>query len=93
MAAALALFTAGTFYAQDHAANAKDAHAAKPNAPEIFCGHMKTDQRPANVASRAVAARVHTSVRAFLKRGTPALLFYTLRAQYDNRAPNCTIRG
>ena len=44
MAAALALFTAGTFYAQDHAASAKDAHAAKPNAPEIFCGHMKTGQ-------------------------------------------------
>jgi len=44
MAAALSLFTAGTFYAQDHAASAKEAHAAKPSAPEIFCGHMKTGQ-------------------------------------------------
>jgi hypothetical protein len=44
MAAVLALLTAGTFYAQDHAASAKEAQAAKPNAPEIFCGHMKTGQ-------------------------------------------------
>jgi hypothetical protein len=35
----------GLFYAQDHAgASAKEAHAAKPDAPEIFCGHMKTGQ-------------------------------------------------
>jgi hypothetical protein len=42
MAAVLALFTAGTFYAQVHAASAKEVHAAKPDTPEIFCGHMKT---------------------------------------------------
>src|SRR5579871_2546145 len=39
MAAALALFSAGTFYAQDHA-----GASAKADAPEIFCGHMKTGQ-------------------------------------------------
>jgi hypothetical protein len=45
MAAVLAVVTAGTFYAQDHAgASAKEAHTAKPDAPEIFCGHMKTGQ-------------------------------------------------
>ncbi len=45
MAAVLAVVTAGTFYAQDHAgASAKEAHAAKTEAPEIFCGHMKTGQ-------------------------------------------------
>jgi len=41
MAAALALFGVATFYAQDHAgASAK----ARADAPEIFCGHMKTGQ-------------------------------------------------
>ena len=35
--------------------------------------------RPWNAASRAVAARVHTSVREFTRRGSPALLYYTLR--------------
>ena len=42
MAAVLALLTAGTFHAQDHAASAKEAHAGKPDPPEIF--HMKTGQ-------------------------------------------------
>jgi hypothetical protein len=44
MTVMLALLTAGAFYAQDHGASAKEAHAAKPDAPEIFCGHMKTGQ-------------------------------------------------
>jgi hypothetical protein len=44
MAAVLMTLFAGTFYAQDHAgAKAREAHA-KSDAPEIFCGHMKTGQ-------------------------------------------------
>ena len=41
MAAALALFGVGPFYAQDHAVASA---TAKADAPEIFCGHMKTGQ-------------------------------------------------
>jgi hypothetical protein len=39
LAVALALFGAGTFYAQGHA-----GASAKADTPEIFCGHMKTGQ-------------------------------------------------
>ncbi len=39
-----ALFTVGTFYAQEHAEhNAKQANA-KSDVPEIFCSHMGTGQ-------------------------------------------------
>jgi len=47
MTVLMTLFAAGTFYAQEHeghgGASAKESHA-KPDAPEIFCGHMKTGQ-------------------------------------------------
>jgi len=35
--------------------------------------------RPSNAASCAVAARVHTARREFMKGSRPALLFYTTR--------------
>jgi len=64
MAAVLALFTAGTFYAQDHAASAKEAHAAKPDAPEIFCGHMKTGQLcPGNAQMFKMSERRRSNIR------------------------------
>jgi len=44
MAAVLARFGAGTFYAQDHTGASAKATQAKADAPEIFCGHMKTGQ-------------------------------------------------
>lgn len=37
---------------------------------------------PANVASWAVAARIHTSWRTFTKKGTPTLLFFTPRSTW-----------
>lgn len=44
MTVLLALFAAGTFYAQEHAEhNAKQAQT-KSDAPEIFCSHMGTGQ-------------------------------------------------
>jgi len=44
MTVLMTLFAAGTFYAQEHGgASAKEGHA-KADAPEIFCGHMKTGQ-------------------------------------------------
>src|SRR5713226_3909084 len=42
MTVLMTLLAAGTFYAQEHGgASAKERHA-KSDAPEIFCGHMKT---------------------------------------------------
>jgi len=44
MTVLVALFSAGTFYAQEHGgASAKEGHA-KSDAPEIFCSHMGTGQ-------------------------------------------------
>ena len=44
MTVLMTLLAAGTFYAQEHGgASAKERHA-KSDAPEIFCGHMKTGQ-------------------------------------------------
>jgi [ribosomal protein S5]-alanine N-acetyltransferase len=43
--------------------------------------------RPANVASCAVASRIHQARREFIKRGNPALLFYTMRADFSGPAP------
>jgi RimJ/RimL family protein N-acetyltransferase len=41
--------------------------------------------RPANTASCTVAGRIHTARREFLKRGRPALLFYTTRQDWEAR--------
>ena len=44
MTVLMALFAAGTFYAQEHGgASAKEGHA-KSDAPEIFCSHLGTGQ-------------------------------------------------
>jgi len=40
---------------------------------------------PANTASSAVAARVHSGRREFLKKGRAALLFWTTRHQWETR--------
>jgi ribosomal-protein-alanine N-acetyltransferase len=42
--------------------------------------------RPANEASRAVAARIHANCRGFMRRDRPALLYYTTRAEWERRA-------
>ena len=39
--------------------------------------------RPTNVVSCAVAAHIHNSRREFLKRGSPAILFYTMRPDFS----------
>jgi len=41
--------------------------------------------RPSNTASCAVAARVHTARREFMKGSQPALLFYTTRNEWKVR--------
>lgn len=41
--------------------------------------------RPANVASRAVASRLHESCREFRKGGRPALLYFTTRSGWSAR--------
>jgi RimJ/RimL family protein N-acetyltransferase len=38
--------------------------------------------RPSNLASRAVAARLHAECREFVNRGKPALLFFTKRSEW-----------
>jgi RimJ/RimL family protein N-acetyltransferase len=40
--------------------------------------------RPDNIASRAVASRIHTDCREFPKAGRPALLFFTERAAWES---------
>jgi ribosomal-protein-alanine N-acetyltransferase len=42
--------------------------------------------RPANEASRAVASRIHAGCREITRRGRPALLYYTTRAEWERRA-------
>jgi RimJ/RimL family protein N-acetyltransferase len=42
---------------------------------------------PSNVASRAVATRIHTACRAIIRKGAPALLFYTTRRDWESRCP------
>lgn len=50
------------------------------------CASICSIVRPANAASRAVAARIHANCREILRRGRPALLFYTTRAEWEGRA-------
>jgi RimJ/RimL family protein N-acetyltransferase len=40
--------------------------------------------RSSNIASQAVAARLHASLRMFTKNGTPALFFFTPRSTWAN---------
>ena len=49
--------------------------------------------RPSNAASSAVAARVHTARRDCIYRGAPALLFYTLRAEFAGRTARTDCSG
>ena len=41
--------------------------------------------RPSNTASCAVAGRVHSARREFIRKDRPALLFYTTRAEWEER--------
>lgn len=45
------------------------------------CQSICSIVHPANTASRAVAARVHTACREIVRNGEPALLFYTDRSE------------
>jgi RimJ/RimL family protein N-acetyltransferase len=49
------------------------------------CESICSIVRPSNAASCRVAARIHTSCREFMKKGRPALLFYTTRPDWDAR--------
>ncbi len=45
--------------------------------------------RPSNAASCAVAARIHTARRELVRKGRPALLFYTTRRDWELRRTAC----
>jgi RimJ/RimL family protein N-acetyltransferase len=47
------------------------------------CDSICSIVRPSNTASCAVAARIHTAQREFMKGGQPALLFHTTRRNWD----------
>jgi len=47
------------------------------------CESICSIVRPSNTASCAVAARVHTARREFMKGGQPALHFYTTRDEWE----------
>ena len=49
------------------------------------CESICSIVRPSNTASCAVAARVHTARREFMKGSQPALLFYTTRNEWKVR--------
>ncbi len=51
------------------------------------CASICSVVRPSNTASRTVAARIHATQREFMKRGRPALLFYTTRQEWLSRRP------
>ncbi len=53
------------------------------------CESICSIVRPSNTASCAVAARIHTARREFLKGGQPAVLFYTSRRDWDALGGNC----
>jgi RimJ/RimL family protein N-acetyltransferase len=46
------------------------------------CDQVCSIVRPANTASCTVAGRIHSASREFLRKGRPALLFFTTRAQW-----------
>jgi [ribosomal protein S5]-alanine N-acetyltransferase len=49
------------------------------------CKSICSIVRPSNVASCAVAARIHTEQRQFMKGGSPAVLYYTTRLHWQDR--------
>ena len=49
------------------------------------CDEICSIVRPENAASCTVAARVHADSREFLRRGRPALLFFTSRLAWERR--------
>ena len=49
------------------------------------CDRICSIVRPANTASCAVAARIHTARREFIKGDRPALMFYTTRQEWEAR--------
>jgi ribosomal-protein-alanine N-acetyltransferase len=46
------------------------------------CGIICSIVSPLNMASQAVAGRIHTSQRSFIKNGQPAILFFTDRSSW-----------
>ena len=48
---------------------------------------------PSNVASCAVAARIHVAKREFLNGGAPALAFYTMRRDWEIRNGGAAKQG
>ena len=49
------------------------------------CESICSIVRPSNIASCAVAARIHTARREFMKGGSPAALYYTTRLHWQGR--------
>lgn len=49
------------------------------------CESICSIVRPSNTASCAVAARIHTARREFMKGSRPSLLFYTSRRDWETR--------
>ena len=49
------------------------------------CSSICSIVRPSNAASCAVAARLHTDCREFIKNERPALLFFTKRDDWERR--------
>ena len=47
------------------------------------CESICSVVRPANTASCTVAGRIHTARREFIKKGEPAILFYTPRGDWE----------
>ena len=49
------------------------------------CDSICSIVRPSNTASCAVAGRIHTARREIMRKGRPALLFYTSRSEWEER--------
>jgi len=48
------------------------------------CESICSIVRPSNIASCAVAARIHRARREFMRGGIPAVLYYTTRLHWQN---------
>ena len=60
------------------AASATLGHGFRETAAASICSIVD----PLNVASQAVAARIHTSKRQFIRNGKPRILYYTVRTAW-----------
>jgi [ribosomal protein S5]-alanine N-acetyltransferase len=49
------------------------------------CESVCSIVKPSNTASSLVAARIHSRRREFIRKDHPAVLFYTLRADWDKQ--------